>query len=76
MKKKRTKAIADIAQNENRIRRGSGETVALTVRLPKADWMSLRRFAMAEGETLQTIALNGFNRELLAKGYPPLAGDE
>jgi hypothetical protein len=73
--KKRTKASADIAQNENRIRRGSGETVALTVRLPKADWMTLKQLAMAEGETLQTIALNGFNRELAAKGYPPLVGD-
>jgi len=75
-KKKKTTASADIAQNENRIRRGSGETVALTVRLPKADWMSLRQFAMAEGETLQTVAVNGFNRELVAKGYPPLAGGE
>jgi hypothetical protein len=73
--KKRTKTSADIAQNENRIRRGSGESVALNVRLPKADWMSLRQFAMAEGETLQTVAVNGFNRELVAKGYPPLAGD-
>jgi hypothetical protein len=37
--------------------------------------MSLRQFAMAEGETLQTVAVNGFNRELVAKGYPPLSGD-
>lgn len=76
MKKKQTKASADIAPNEDRIRRGQGETVALTVRLPKADWMSLKQFAMIEGETLQTIAVNAFNRELVAKGYPPLAGDE
>jgi hypothetical protein len=74
MKKK--KVSADIAPNESRIRRGKGETVALTVRLPKADWMRLRQFAMSEGETLQTVAVNGFNRELVAKGYDPLSGDD
>jgi hypothetical protein len=74
--KKKTKASAEIAQNENRIRRGKGETVALTVRLAKADWISLKKFAMDEGETLQTVAVNGFNRELVSKGYPPLAGEE
>jgi hypothetical protein len=74
--KKKTKASADIAPNENRIRRGKGDTVAITVRLPKADWISLKKFAMDEGETLQTVAENGFNRELVAKGYPPLAGEE
>jgi hypothetical protein len=72
--KKRTRASADIAPNESRIRRGQGETVALTVRLSKADWMTLRQFAMTQGETLQTIAVNGFNRELVAKGHRPLSG--
>ncbi len=72
--KRKTKASADIAPNEDRIRRGQGETVALTVRLHKADWMTLRQFAMTQGETLQTIAVNGFNRELVAKGHPPLSG--
>jgi hypothetical protein len=70
------KVSADIPQNENRSRPGKGESVAITVRLSKADWMSLRQFAMSEGETLQTVAVNGFNRELLAKGYPPLSGDD
>jgi hypothetical protein len=72
--KKKTKASADIAPNESRIRRGQGGTVALTVRLSKADWMTLRQFAMTQGETLQTIAVNGFNRELVAKGHRPLSG--
>lgn len=74
MKKK--KVSADIAPNESRVRRGKGETVALTVRLPKTDWMRLRQFAMERGETLQTIAVNGFNRELLANGHDRLSGDE
>jgi len=61
--------------NESRIRRGMGETVALTVRLPKADWMALRQYAMMEGETLQSIAVRAFNRELTTKGYEPLKGE-
>ena len=66
--------IADLAKDENRIRRGSGQSVALTVRLTKADWMRLKVFAMNEGETLQTIAVKGFNRLLVAKGEKPLSG--
>ncbi len=73
--KRKIKAIVDIPQDENRIRRGKGSEVAITVRLPKADWMALKQFAMMEGESLQTIAVNGFNRELIAKGHPPLSGD-
>jgi hypothetical protein len=64
------------APNEGRVRRGQGETVALTVRLPKADWIALRNYAMNEGETLQSIAVRAFNRELTAKGHPPLKGGD
>jgi hypothetical protein len=70
------KSKVSIPQNEGRSRPGIGETVAVTVRLPKADWKRLRQFAMDQSETLQTIAVNGFNRELIAKGQPPLAGNE
>ncbi len=73
--KRKSKASAEIPQDENRIRRGKGDEVAITVRLPKVDWMALKQFAMLEGETLQTVAVNGFNRELIAKGYPPLSGE-
>lgn len=64
------------ALNEDRIRRGKNDTVALTVRLPKADWIALRNYAMNEGETLQSIAVRAFNREMTAKGHPPLKGGE
>jgi hypothetical protein len=33
--------------------------------------MKLRNFAIQEGETLH-LCVNGFNRELAAKGLPPL----
>jgi hypothetical protein len=65
-------SAAPLVQNEERVRRGQGETVALTVRLPKDAWMKLRMFAMSQGETFQTLAVSGFNRELAAKGEPPL----
>jgi len=73
--KRKIKASTDIPQDENRIRRGKGDEVAITVRLSKADWMTLKNLAMMEGESLQTIAVNGFNRELIAKGHPPLSGE-
>jgi len=74
--KRKADAMAESALNANRVRRGQGETVALTVRLPKSDWMRLRQFAMVQGETLQTLAVKGFNRELIANGKSPLGGDE
>jgi hypothetical protein len=68
----KTTKVAEVAENQDRVRRGQGDTVAITVRLSKDQWMKLRQFAMSEGETLQTVAMNGFNRELAAKGMPPL----
>jgi hypothetical protein len=65
-------AASDTPLQKDRIRRGTGEIVALTVRLPKDAWMKLRQFAMSQGETIQTLAVSGFNRELAAKGEPPL----
>jgi hypothetical protein len=38
--------------------------------------MALRQFAMLQGETLQSIAVRAFNRELTAKGHPPLTGGD
>jgi hypothetical protein len=69
---KATAAMAKPPENEDRVRRGAGDTVAITVRLSKANWKTLRNFAIDKGETLQTLAINGFNRELGASGLPPL----
>ncbi len=54
-------------------RRGEGDTVALTVRLSKADWMRLHQLAMAEGVSLQNLALAGFSRVLAEHGLDPIA---
>jgi hypothetical protein len=53
-------------------KRGEGDTVALTVRLSKADWMRLHQLAMTEGVSLQTLALTGFSKVLADHGLDPI----
>jgi len=50
--------------------RGQGKTVALTVRVSRADWTRLHQLAMSEGVSLQALAMRGFTRELEAHGLP------
>lgn len=52
--------------------RAQGETVALTVRLSRSDWARLHQLAVAEGVSLQALALAGFSRVLADHGLPPL----
>jgi hypothetical protein len=53
--------------------RGRGETVALTVRVSRADWTRLHQLALSEGVSLQTLAMRGFSRELEAHGLAGMA---
>jgi hypothetical protein len=53
-------------------RRGQGETVALTVRLPRAEWERLHQLAVAEGVSLQGLALLGLSKVFAEKGLPPI----
>jgi len=50
--------------------RGKKETVALTVRLRRSDWERLHQLAVSEGVSIQTLALQGFNRVFADKGLP------
>lgn len=59
-----------------RKRRGSGEVVALTVKLPRTEWQRLRQLADAEGTTIQAIAEAGFSAVLREHGLPPIKGRE
>lgn len=52
--------------------RGQQETVALTVRLKRADWMRLHQLALAEGTSLQSLCEKGLSRTLSDLGLPPL----
>ena len=51
-------------------RRGQGPTVALTVRLRRADWERLHQLAVAEGVSLQQLALTGLSKIFAGKGLP------
>jgi hypothetical protein len=51
-------------------RRGQGETVALTVRLRRADWETLHQLAVAEGVSLQQLAVTGLSKVFTGKGLP------
>lgn len=53
--------------------RGKGEVVALTVRLPRADWERLHQLAVAEGTSIQQLAVRGLSRQFTEKGLPPIA---
>ena len=52
--------------------RGKGEVVALTVRLPRADWERLHQLAVAEGTSIQQLAVRGLSRIFADKGLPGL----
>jgi hypothetical protein len=54
-------------------KRAQGETVALTVRIPRADWARLHQLAVAEGVSLQALALDGLSRVFAEHGLPPVA---
>ena len=60
-------AVATVRQ------RGKGEVVALTVRLPRADWERLHQLAVAEGTSIQQLAVRGLSRQFTEKGLPPIA---
>lgn len=54
-------------------KRGEGETVALTVRLARADWARLHALAVAEGVSLQALATEGLSKVFAEHGLPPIA---
>jgi hypothetical protein len=66
-------AAGDPAPARDR-RRGKGELVALTVRLPRGEWERLHQLATAEGTSLQALAVDGLSHVLTARGLAPLAG--
>lgn len=53
-------------------RRGKGETVALSVRLSRADWERLHQLAVSEGTSIQQLAVSGLSKVFASKGLPGL----
>lgn len=56
--------------------RAKGATVALTGRLPRAEWVRLRQLADAEGVSIQTLIIRGLDREFAAHGLPQIRLDD
>lgn len=52
--------------------RGKGDSVALTVRLTRAQWERLHQLAVAEGTSIQKLAVDGLSRIFTGKGLPGL----
>lgn len=50
--------------------RGRGKTVALTVRLSRADWERLHQLAVSEGTSIQQLAVAGLSKIFASKGLP------
>jgi hypothetical protein len=56
--------------------RGQGETVALTVRIPRAEWARLHQLAVSEGVSLQALALQGIDKVFAEHGLPSMRLDD
>jgi hypothetical protein len=61
--------ITDVSAQRGR---GKGDVVALTVRLPRAEWERVHQLAVAEGLSIQALAVNGLSKVFVEKGLPKL----
>jgi hypothetical protein len=52
--------------------RGKGDTVALTVRLSRAEWERVHQLAVSEGVSIQSLAIEGLSKLLTEQGLPAL----
>lgn len=52
--------------------RGRGETVAITVRLSRAQWERIHQLAVTEGVSIQHLAVVGLSNLFREKGLPNL----
>lgn len=55
-------------------RRGTGETVALTVRVSRDDWQRAHQLATAQGVSLQHLMLRGLSAVFAEEGLPGIDG--
>lgn len=53
-------------------KRAQGDLVALTVRIPRGEWARLHQLAVAEGVSLQTLAVSGLSKVFAERGLPPI----
>lgn len=56
--------------------RGTGDRVAVAVRLQKEDWFRLHDFANRTGTTLQKLIVQSLSKTMQDQGFPALQGEE
>lgn len=57
---------------ERQRQRGKGGKVALTVRVPRAEWERIHQLAVAEGTSIQALAIEGLSKVFAERGLPEL----
>lgn len=66
-----TAADQEQTATQNR-QRGKREVVALTVRLPRAEWERVHQLAVSEGVSIQSLAVEGLSKIFVEKGLPKM----
>jgi len=66
-------SIAKLPAERRQRGRGKGEVVALTIRLPRAEWERVHQLAVSEGVSIQSLAVDGLSKIFVEKGLPPLS---
>jgi hypothetical protein len=67
------KPVGEGVASEKARGRGKGDVVALTVRLPRAEWERVHQLAVAEGVSIQALAVEGLSKVFADKGLPKLS---
>ena len=62
--------VVQVAAPEAPRQRGKSDQVALTVRLPRGEWERLHQLAVAEGTSMQRLAVKGLSKVFEEKGLP------
>jgi len=62
---------ATMTQPRHRLR-GKGDTVAMTVRLPRSEWERVHQLAVSEGVSIQSLAIEGLSKLFVEQGLPAL----
>jgi predicted DNA binding CopG/RHH family protein len=68
--RKTASETAPMAPTERK--RGKGNVVSMTVRLSRADWERVHQLAVAEGTSIQQLALRGLSKVFAEKGLPSI----
>jgi hypothetical protein len=56
--------------------RGQKPVVSMTFRLPRKDWERLHQLAIAEGQSINSLALRGLSRLFEERGLPGIGASE